>query len=143
MSDDKGRAMRVRRCRAGSFAIACAASTVVTFANPAFAYLDNFLTATVLGSFSPEEATSFAAAFRATLTDVPDGQKQSWTMPARRGQPEVQATLTPVRSLTDDGQRCRLIRTQLQRGASQEQWSGWHCRQPDGDWKARSIAQSQ
>lgn len=111
----------------------------LTVASPAFAYFDNFVHNIVVGSMNKAEAASFAKAVLKVLTDGEDGAPSAWSAPARRGREAVEASITPLRSKTDQGQSCRRLKAELTRGSSHDEWTGWFCKQADGRWKSRKV----
>lgn len=123
------------RCRAGSFCIA-----VLTIWTPAAqAYVDHYLSGTIVGTMAQSEARSFAAAVNRVLTASPDGAVKPWSVPASRRRPAIRATITVLESRRDAGQPCRRLRSELRRASNEERWTGWFCRHGDGRWKARII----
>lgn len=130
-----------RFCKKGRWIAAVAAMGILSH-SPAIAYFDHYMTGTVAGSLSQTEAESFTTAFREMLASVPDGEQRLWRMPARAGQAEVVATIRMTRTVTDQGQKCRQVRTSMERGSNKDQWTGWHCQQSNGEWKSRKVQAS-
>jgi len=122
--------------------LTCALGATMMFAvaTPARAYFDNYLSGTIIGTMSKEEAASFAKSLRQALNDSADGQKVEWSFPAAGKRQAVDGTIEPVASKTDQGQSCRQIKTDLKRGSAEEHWRGWFCKQSNGQWKSRQVA---
>lgn len=117
------------------------AAAALCMSGQAQAYFDSYLSTTIIGTLTPVQAKSFSDAVGRTLVKTADGASLQWQSPAgEKGQP-VRATLTPVRTKTDKGQQCREVKGLLRRGGSSEQWIAWFCRQPDGKWKSREVAE--
>jgi surface antigen len=108
-------------------------------AHPAHAYLDNYLSNTIVGSMTPAEARAFSQAAGKALADTADGEAMDWTAPAQGNREPVRANIRALESKTDQGQPCRRMRTELRRGTSEEHWTGWFCKQSDGQWKSRKV----
>ncbi|CAG2132609.1 RT0821/Lpp0805 family surface protein [Cupriavidus numazuensis] len=129
--------------RLSTVALASALGTTLMFAvtTPARAYFDSYLSGTIIGKMSKDEAASFAKSVRKALNDTADGQSISWEFPATGKRLPVEGTLTPVTTKTDQGQSCRRLKTDLKRGSAEEHWAGWFCKQKDGQWKSRHVAE--
>ncbi|KWR91366.1 RT0821/Lpp0805 family surface protein [Cupriavidus sp. IDO] len=123
-------------------ALACAlgSSLLLALATPAHAYFDNYLTGTIIGTLNDKEAQSLAKSVRKALNDTADGQAVEWTYPAAGKRQQIDGTLTPVSSKTDQGQPCRRLKSDLKRGSAEEHWAGWFCKQSNGQWKSRQVA---
>lgn len=132
---------QARRLPTVALASALGATLMFAVAAPAQAYFDNYLSGTIIGKMNNDEATSFAKSVRKALNDTADGQSIAWEFPASGKRLPVQGTLTPVTSKTDQGQSCRRLKTDLKRGTAEEHWSGWFCKQKDGKWKSRQVAE--
>jgi len=111
----------------------------IALSAPALAYFDNYLTSTIVGTMNKKESTSFMQTLGKTLNEAPDGQAASWTYPAEGKRQQLDGTLTPLVTRTDAGQKCRRLKTELKRGTAEEHWTGWFCKQPDGQWKSRQV----
>jgi len=112
----------------------------LTLAQPAFAYFDNFINHTVVGSMNQAESASFSKAVRQVLVDGEDGTPLPWTAAARKGREAIEGSITPLRGKTDQGQSCRQLKAELTRGSSHDEWIGWFCKQADGRWKSRKVS---
>ncbi|MFS8974693.1 RT0821/Lpp0805 family surface protein [Cupriavidus necator] len=119
---------------------ALGATLLLAMAAPAQAYFDNYLTGTIIGTMNDKEGQSFARSVRTALNDTADGQAVAWTFPAAGRRQQIDGTITPVESKTDKGQPCRRLKSDLKRGSSEEHWNGWFCKQPNGQWKSRHVA---
>ncbi|KJK24338.1 hypothetical protein UB46_11180 [Burkholderiaceae bacterium 16] len=109
-------------------------------AAPAFAYLDTFIHGTVIGTMSQKESAAFAQNVRNVLRNGADGAMVSWTAPPEGKRKPIEGQLTPLRSKTDKGQPCRQLKAQLKRGDQEDNWTGWFCKQSDGRWRSRPVA---
>lgn len=115
------------------------AAMLAVATHPAHAYLQNYMTNTVVGSMTEAEAKSFSQAAGKALADTADGDTMEWTSPTQgKGEP-VHATIKALESKTDQGQPCRKMTTELKRGTSEERWTGWFCKQANGHWKSRKV----
>ncbi len=131
---------QARRLPSVALASALGATLMLAVAAPAQAYFDNYLSGTIIGKLNKDEAASFAKSIGKALNDTADGQSISWEFPASGKRLPVEGTLTPLTSKTDQGQSCRRLKTDLKRGTAEEHWSGWFCKQKDGQWKSRQVA---
>ncbi|PVY69665.1 outer membrane surface antigen [Cupriavidus alkaliphilus] len=120
-------------------ALAGALGAVLLCAAPAHAYFDNYLSGTIIGTLNDKEGASLAKSVRAALNDTADGQSVAWTYPAAGRRQQIDGTITPVESKTDKGQPCRRLKSDLKRGSAEEHWSGWFCKQSNGQWKSRHV----
>ncbi|MGO4331619.1 RT0821/Lpp0805 family surface protein [Cupriavidus sp. 2TAF22] len=118
--------------------LACAA--LLAPAAPALAYFDTFVNATVIGKMSQKESAALAKSVGEILNTGADGAVVPWNYPATSGRRAIEGSLTPLRSKTDQGQSCRLLRTQLKRDGLEDNWTGWFCKQSDGRWKSRKVS---
>ncbi|WP_458765635.1 hypothetical protein [Cupriavidus basilensis] len=109
-------------------------------AAPAFAYLDTFVHGMVIGNMSQKESASLAQSVSKVLNDGTDGTMASWTSPAEARRKPIEGQLTPLRSKTDKGQSCRQLKMQLRRADQEDNWTGWFCKQSDGRWRSRQVA---
>ncbi|WER48269.1 RT0821/Lpp0805 family surface protein [Cupriavidus sp. WKF15] len=132
---------QTRRLPSVALASALGATLMLAVAAPAQAYFDNYLSGTIIGKLSKDEAASLSKSIGKALNDTADGQSISWQFPATGKRLPVEGTLTPVTSKTDRGQSCRRLKTDLKRGTAEEHWSGWFCKQKDGQWKSRQVAE--
>lgn len=124
---------------APALAFALVFALVLCASAPAWAYVDHYLTSTIVGTMTQSEARAFASAVNRALTATEDGTAVSWRTQATPRRPATYARITPLQSKTDHGQPCRQIRSELQRSSNEESWTGWFCRQPDGRWRARAV----
>ncbi|MCO4864768.1 RT0821/Lpp0805 family surface protein [Cupriavidus sp. WGlv3] len=122
-------------------ALAGALGAVLLCATPAHAYFDNYLSGTIIGTLNDKEGASLAKSVRTALNDTADGQSVAWTFPAAGRRQQIDGTITPVESKTDKGQPCRRLKSDLKRGSAEEHWSGWFCKQSNGQWKSRHVGE--
>ncbi|MBY4947594.1 hypothetical protein K6V92_13295 [Cupriavidus respiraculi] len=115
------------------------AGALVLASAPAHAYLQNYMSNTVVGSMTQAEAKSFSQAAGKALASTADGDTMEWTSPAQGRREPVHATIKALESRTDQGQPCRRMTTELKRGTSEERWTGWFCKQANGQWKSRRV----
>ncbi|MDW3682653.1 hypothetical protein RA280_13045 [Cupriavidus sp. CV2] len=108
---------------------------------PAFAYFDTFIHGTVIGTMSQKESASLVQSVGKVLNDGTDGTVASWTSPAQGKRKPIEGQLTPLRSKTDKGQSCRQLKLQLTRADQEDNWTGWFCKQSDGHWRSRKVAE--
>lgn len=120
--------------RAGAVALACVALQ-------AHAYFDNFLSGTLVGTLNEEQVGVLVETFRATLADAADGSSVMLQLPPDKAGKVTEGTLTPVKTATVRGERCRQIRSNLRQGERKERWTGWYCQQANGEWKRTAIKQ--
>lgn len=109
-------------------------------AAPALAYLDTFIHGTVIGNLSKKESDSLAKNVGKVLNDGTDGATANWTSPADGKRKPIEGQFTPLRSKTDKGQSCRQLKMQLKRTDVEDNWTGWFCKQSDGRWRSRKVA---
>ncbi|EHP38084.1 hypothetical protein OR16_39009 [Cupriavidus basilensis OR16] len=119
-------------------ALVCAA--LLAPAAPAFAYLDTFIHGTVIGTMSQKESASLVQSVGKVLNEGTDGTMASWTSPAESKRKPIEGQLTPLRSKTDKGQACRQLKMELKRADQEDNWTGWFCKQNDGRWRSRKVA---
>lgn len=113
----------------------CAAA-MLGVAWPALAYFDNFLTGTIIGTLGKDQTAELKSTFGKTLSESDDGNSVPFHLPASGKSKATDGTFTPLKTRTENGQRCRQVRSDLrQQGRQPERWVGWYCQQPDGDWK--------
>lgn len=132
--------MHVRRhtCLAAAATLGCA--LLLGTAQPALAYFDNYLSGSIVGTLTQKEAASLQQSVRKALNDTEDNKPVEWHYPAEGRRLAVDGTISPVVTKTDQGQTCRRLKSELQRGSATEAWSGWFCKQANGAWKARHVA---
>lgn len=108
---------------------------------PALAYFDHYLSGSIVGTLNQKEAASLQKIVRKALVDTADDTAVEWHYPAEGRRQAVDGTITPVQSKTDKGQPCRRLKSELKRGSATEAWSGWFCKQSNGQWKARQVSE--
>ncbi|SCU73339.1 conserved exported hypothetical protein [Cupriavidus necator] len=118
---------------------ALGAALLFAAAAPAQAYFDNYLSGTIIGTLNDKEGASLAKSVRTALNDTADGKTVAWTFPAAGRRQQIDGTITPIESKTDKGQPCRRLKSDLKRGSAEEHWSGWFCKQSNGQWKSRHV----
>ncbi|MCA3187682.1 hypothetical protein [Cupriavidus sp.] len=120
----------------------CAAA-LLAVAWPAQAYFDHFLNGTIVGTLDKDQATELRTAFGKAMTDADDGASVPFHLDASTSNAKSKATdgtFTPLKTRTENGQRCRKVRSELkQPGRQPERWTGWYCQQPDSTWKKTMI----
>lgn len=108
---------------------------------PAFAYFETYLSGSIVGTLTQKEAASLKSSVRTALNSTEDNKVVEWHYPAENRRQAVDGTITPVATKTDNGQTCRRLKSDLKRGSATEAWSGWFCKQSNGTWKARHVAE--
>jgi len=108
-------------------------------AQPALAYFDNYLSGSIIGTLNQKEAASLQQTVRKILDGGPDNESVTWNYPGAGKRAAILGTITPVATKDDKGQKCRRLKSELQRGSATEAWSGWFCKQSNGAWKARHV----
>ncbi|MGY8527458.1 hypothetical protein [Paracidovorax citrulli] len=106
---------------------------------PTLAFFDHYLSGTIVGTLSKEQSGALLGVFRETLEQAPDGTPVTFRLPADGGKRQVDGTFTPLRTLEDQGDRCRQLRSELRRTGESESWTGWYCKDKDGSWKSRKL----
>ncbi|MGO4304375.1 MULTISPECIES: RT0821/Lpp0805 family surface protein [unclassified Cupriavidus] len=132
--------MQARRISRFALASSLGCALLLGAAQPALAYFDNYLSGSIIGTLTKQEAASVAVSVRKALNDTADNQTVEWHYPAAGRRQAVDGTITPIATKTDKGQTCRRLKSELKRGSATEGWSGWFCKQSDGTWKARQVA---
>ncbi|WP_423198592.1 MULTISPECIES: RT0821/Lpp0805 family surface protein [unclassified Cupriavidus] len=107
---------------------------------PAQAYFDHYLSGSIVGTLNQKEAASLKKMVRQALVDTADNTPVEWNYPAEGRRQAIHGTIVPVQSKTDKGQPCRRLKSDLNRGSATESWSGWFCKQSNGQWKARQVS---
>ena len=133
--------MSVRRNSHLALIAAIGSALLFGAAQPALAYFDNYLSGSIIGTLTKKEAASLQQAVRHALNDTEDNKSVEWHYPAEGRRDAVDGTISPVATKTDKGQSCRRLKSELQRGSATEAWTGWFCKQADGTWKARHVAE--
>ena len=132
--------MSLRRQYRLALAASVGCALFIGAAQPALAYFDNYLSGSIVGTLSKKEAASLQQAVRKALNDTEDNKAVEWHYPAEGRRQAIDGTISPIATKTDKGQSCRRLKSELQRGSATEAWSGWFCKQSDGAWKARQVA---
>lgn len=107
---------------------------------PATAYFSHFLQGTILGTLSRDQTNAFIRTFKGALSQAPDNEATPFQFPADKNHGAIDGTLRVLHTRTDHGQRCRQMRTEVNRGSQKERWTGWWCKQANGDWKKQQTA---
>lgn len=95
----------------------------------------------ILGTLPQADAKALGKAAAEALSHGEDGTASHWNGPPHpHDNKAVSATIVPARTVTDNGQRCRLLDTRLARAGESEQWKFWFCQTADGKWHSRSLA---
>jgi len=137
---NKETVMNVRRPR--GIAVAASLAALLVAASPsAFAYFENYLSGSIIGTLTQKEAASLQKSVRTALVDTEDNKAVEWHYPAENRRQAVDGTISPVETRTDKGQTCRRLKSELKRGSATEAWSGWFCKQSNGTWKARHVGE--
>lgn len=108
-------------------------------AGPAVAYFDHYLGGTVVGTLTQDQLAVLTDVFRKTLEQGADGVRVPFTLPPDARQRRVEGSFTPLRSRQDRGDRCRQLRSEFRRAGETEAWTGWYCKEKDGNWKSRKL----
>lgn len=120
------------------FSTAIVVASLVQASMPAAAYFNHFLEGTILGTLSRSQSDAFARNFKRTLSEAPDNEAVPFHFPADKRHGAIDGTLRVLHSKAEHGQRCRQMRTEVHRGSQKERWTGWWCKQENGDWKRRT-----
>lgn len=131
--------MQVRRNTRLTVAATLGCALLLGAAQPAFAYFQNYLSGSIIGTLTQKEAASLQKAVGKALNDTEDDKVVEWHYPAENRRQAVDGTISPVATKTDKGQKCRRLKSDLKRGSATEAWSGWFCKQSNGTWKARHV----
>jgi len=111
---------------------------LVMAASPVHAYFDHFLKNTVVGTLQKDEVPQYIQLYKDALANLPDGGTAPVHFPAVNRRPAIDGTLTVERSRTEQGKKCRRVRSDLTQSGRKEHWAGWFCQTPDGDWKRQT-----
>jgi hypothetical protein len=125
------RLIRSRHARVALLVLAMATSS-------AHAYFDYFLNGTIVGTLKKDEVPQYIRLYKDALANVPDGGTVPVKFPALERRPAIDGTLTLERSRSDQGSKCRRVRSDLTQAGRKERWAGWFCQMPDGDWKRQT-----
>lgn len=120
--------------------LACVAACLGSMpAAPALAYFDHYLAGTVVGTLTQDQLAVLTDVFHRTLEEGTDGMRMPFRLPPDARQRHVEGSFTPLRSLRDQGDPCRQLRSEFRRAGESEAWTGWYCKGKDGDWKSRKV----
>ncbi|RZT31305.1 RT0821/Lpp0805 family surface protein [Cupriavidus agavae] len=133
--------MSVRRPRRLAIVASLAGALLVAASPSAFAYFENYLSGSIVGTLNQKEAASLQKSVRQALVDTEDNKIVEWHYPAQGRRQAVDGTISPVETREDKGQQCRRLKSDLKRGSATEAWSGWFCKQSNGTWKARHVGE--
>ncbi|MEN7530205.1 MULTISPECIES: hypothetical protein [unclassified Cupriavidus] len=122
----------------------CAAATfgalAMSWAVPSHAYFDTFMNGTIIGTLDKDQTAQLVSTFGKTLSETDDKQSVPFQLPPNAKGIPTEGSFTPLVTRTENGQRCRKIRSELrQRGRQPEKWVGWYCQQPGGEWKKTML----
>ncbi len=131
--------MQVRRQTRLAVAGTLGCALLLGSAQPAFAYFQNYLSGSIIGTLTQKEAASLQKSVGKALNDTEDNKVVEWHYPAEGRRQAVDGTISPIATKTDKGQNCRRLKSDLKRGSATEAWSGWFCKQSNGTWKARHV----
>ncbi|PLP99753.1 RT0821/Lpp0805 family surface protein [Cupriavidus pauculus] len=131
--------MHVRRLTRPALAASLGCALLLGTAQPAFAYFQTYLSGSIIGTLTKKEAASLQQSVGKALNDTEDNQVVEWHYPAENRRQAVDGTISPIATKTDQGQKCRRLKSDLKRGSATEAWSGWFCKQSNGTWKARHV----
>lgn len=122
-------------------ALACVAACVAGLAPPgtAVAYFDHYLAGTIVGTLTKSQLEVLTGVFRKTLEQGADGVRVPFTLPPDTRQRQVEGAFTPLSTRQDRGDRCRQLHSEFRRAGESENWTGWYCREKNGDWKSRKL----
>ena len=119
--------------------VLCAAA-VIGSAWPAHAYFDHFMNGTIIGTLNKDQTGELISAFGKTMSETGDGTSVPFHLSPNAKGMATDGTFTPLTTRTENGLRCRKVRSELrQQGRPPERWTGWYCQQPDGDWKKTML----
>lgn len=105
------------------------------------AYFDSFLTNTIVGNMTQQEATSFGQTGRKALDSAADGETTPWHLPAGDRRMAIDGEIRTLATKQDKGQTCRQVQMDLRRGSAHENWIRWFCKQSNGQWKSRHVGE--
>lgn len=118
------------------YGMRCAgAALLLALAAPAHGYFEHFLQGTIVGTLDKNQTAALMSTFGKTLSESPDGASVPFQLPADARGRTTEGTFTPLTTRTENGQRCRKIRSELSRAGKSERWLGWYCQQANGEWK--------
>ncbi|WP_042884950.1 hypothetical protein [Cupriavidus necator] len=128
---------RYRVLRALACLAACIAGAMSS--GPALAYFDHYLGGTIVGTLTPAQVTALTDVFRRTLEQGADGTRVAFRLPPDARERQVEGSFTPMHSRHDRGDRCRQLRSEFRRAGETEAWTGWYCKEKNGEWKSRKL----
>lgn len=115
-------------------------ATLLGTAWPAQAYFDHFLNGTIIGTLDKDQTAELISAFGKAMSESDDGKSTPFHLPPNAKGRATDGTFTPLKTRTENDQRCRKVRSELrQPGRQPERWTGWYCQQPDGEWKKTML----
>lgn len=132
-------ARRTVRSLRPALAASLGCALMLGMAPPAQAYFDNYLSGSIVGTLNQKEAASLQQTVGKVLNTGADNDTVTWNYPAAGRRAAILGTITPTATKEDKGQKCRRLKSELQRGSATEAWSGWFCKQSNGAWKARHV----
>lgn len=108
-----------------------AAVAALSFSASAFAFNELFAARGPLSHLTKADIKLAGTAIRTALDQEPDGNTQTWNNP----QTNASGTVTPQKTFTMKGMRCRQVEFTTHAGgqASRSEWN--LCKQKDGVWK--------
>jgi len=115
------------------------AAALIAIAWPAHGYFDYYLSSTIIGTLGKEQTDTLRGIFSKTLSESDDGASVPFSLPAKGRTKATEGTFTPLTTRTENGQRCRKIRSELRQAGKSERWEGWYCQQGDGQWKKTML----
>jgi len=113
------------------------AAIALAAVGPAFGYFDHFLNGTIVGTLSREQSATLVRTFMTALSEADDGSTVPLSLPAQGTGKATNVAITLLKTTTTGSQRCRKIHTELKQGSQKEGWTGWYCRQGNGEWKKK------
>lgn len=122
-------------------ALACSAAMLAGAmpAGPAVAYFDHYLGGTIVGTLTQDQLTALTDVFRRTLEQGADGARMPFRLPPDTRERQVEGSFTALQSRRDHGDRCRQLRSEFRRAGETEAWTGWYCKEKDGNWRSRKL----
>ncbi len=115
------------------------AATLIAMAWPAHGYFDYYLSSTIVGTLGKKQTETLRGILRKKLSESDDGARVPFTLPREARGKATEGTFTPVTTRTENGQRCRKIRSELRQAGKSERWEGWYCQQASGEWKKTML----
>ncbi|CAG9164498.1 hypothetical protein [Cupriavidus pampae] len=119
---------------------AVTAVAAMTISWPAHAYFDHFLNQTIVGTLGKAGTDELVSTFGRVMSESEDGTTVPIKLPPNNAGKVTEGTITPLKTRTEAGQRCRQVQTEFrQEGRKSERWKGWYCQQPDLSWKKTML----